>query len=1102
MRTRSSSAVLPLVAAAVFAAALPASSQSTVHTAQNRFQVEFVPTFTDGLESGGAAFAAMTGGVSITTSASEVVSGARSLKLDGAAVYAQLRAAQAGLMPDRLYFLQFRYRMLRAGRVGVVLWSPGTGENEFRPLGELPSESEGSMSLSVLIPPVAGATFIFYALDASVAIDEVRIEAQVAKASRAAVPVIRATFPRLGDYMLLGPAAIAGMHGRSAADAEQRSANYDLLVGSGFDHTRGAAAWIRRVRAMNSAMLILPYRQAYMAQFDGSVGLNAEFNAGLPEAWFMRSPDGDRLAEPSFPQNVQLNHTPAAPTVGGMRLADYTASFLARRMMPSGLWDGIQFDQAEWYVNPLLGSPPPPIDVNNDGRADAHDELQRQWADGFVDFFRRVHRQFGVSSLIAANAGYLSANPTALRMANGWIAERVEPYPFTASGDWDTRAASGWYRLLSNYQLAGRIGRAPQLPLLQFTGAGLGTATGTVTPNGLPMRTLQLEARDYRRMRFGLATTLLGNGFFEYDLVDNTTPAQWFDEFAVDSAGNATTAASGKGYLGQPLGDAAELAGASRPVFSLDFETATLPANVYVNGRISTTRDEVVSGNASLVVTKSSVDEFAWFLWAAGHALPGRSYQFRADYRILSVQPSTHQGLLGLGFLDAAGQLPPERLGSLFMPDVDGPGQQGTLRASIKADGADAALGMLFDLGTVALDNIRLTEGPGGVWRRDFENGIVLVNPTPEAQTVSLADIAGALQRTGVRRIRGAQVPEWNSGQSVASGGITLPSGDAIILLANRVPAAPLGVPANMTLSADATTVNVAWTGSQAAAGYEVRYGEDPAHLTRVAAVGQDARVAIEDLQAGATYYVRVTPYDFGGRFGPSSAVRAVTLPGTTVARPSFTLSGPGITPGAVAVLTGTGLADTSAALQPPYPSRAGSTRVEINGIEAPLYWIAPHVLVFITPWEIAGTDAVLNVIRGGVAGVERLVRVKTAIPNLLDTGSSVMAWRQNGSAVTAGAPARPGEVIEIFATGLGAVTVPPDNGVLPAPAWIASATTLPVVTIAGVDVAATSARLEPQLVGVYRVTFTLPGSLPSGPQAIQLRVGDEVGNVLSLPVQ
>jgi hypothetical protein len=88
--------------------------------------------------------------------------------------------------------------------------------------------------------------------------------------------------------------------------------------------------------------------------------------------------------------------------------------------------------------------------------------------------------------------------------------------------------------------------------------------------------------------------------------------------------------------------------------------------------------------------------------------------------------------------------------------------------------------------GSIAIDNLRVYRGKGGPWRRDFENGFVLVNPFNEPYTFTPAELAGAFQRTGIRRILGTQAPTVNTGQAV-TGSLTLQPFDAIILLANRL---------------------------------------------------------------------------------------------------------------------------------------------------------------------------------------------------------------------------------------------------------------------------------------------------------------------------
>jgi hypothetical protein len=81
-----------------------------------------------------------------------------------------------------------------------------------------------------------------------------------------------------------------------------------------------------------------------------------------------------------------------------------------------------------------------------------------------------------------------------------------------------------------------------------------------------------------------------------------------------------------------------------------------------------------------------------------------------------------------------------------------------------------------------------------GVYRRDFANGIALVNPKGNgAQTVTL--------EANYTRITGTQAPSVNSGQTVLT--LTLQDRDGIILMRNQATPAPSSVPSppgNVTL--------------------------------------------------------------------------------------------------------------------------------------------------------------------------------------------------------------------------------------------------------------------------------------------------------------
>jgi len=76
-----------------------------------------------------------------------------------------------------------------------------------------------------------------------------------------------------------------------------------------------------------------------------------------------------------------------------------------------------------------------------------------------------------------------------------------------------------------------------------------------------------------------------------------------------------------------------------------------------------------------------------------------------------------------------------------------------------------------FAYGNVVIDNIRIRRL--GAWRRDYDNGIVLCNPTSKPVEVKL--------EKKYRKIRGKQCPEVNDGSIVDF--VTLPPYDGLILL-------------------------------------------------------------------------------------------------------------------------------------------------------------------------------------------------------------------------------------------------------------------------------------------------------------------------------
>jgi len=75
--------------------------------------------------------------------------------------------------------------------------------------------------------------------------------------------------------------------------------------------------------------------------------------------------------------------------------------------------------------------------------------------------------------------------------------------------------------------------------------------------------------------------------------------------------------------------------------------------------------------------------------------------------------------------------------------------------------------------GSIVVDDVRILEGLGGVWRRDFSGGVALVNPTGRARTVELGET--------LVKIAGVQDPLHNDGSRVVA--VTVPPYDGYVLL-------------------------------------------------------------------------------------------------------------------------------------------------------------------------------------------------------------------------------------------------------------------------------------------------------------------------------
>lgn len=226
----------------------------------------------------------------------------------------------------------------------------------------------------------------------------------------------------------------------------------------------------------------------------------------------------------------------------------------------------------------------------------------------------------------------------------------------------------------------------------------------------------------------------------------------------------------------------------------------------------------------------------------------------------------------------------------------------------------------------------------------------------------------------------------------------------------------------------------------------------------------------------------------------------------------SFQVGQP-VTPGSLISIFGTGLASSLASADTiPLSSSLGGVTVEfVNGnttINAPMLYAQPDgsgvssQINAQIPWQIItpGTTQTVNVIvtNNGVASAPAPVTLAPFSPGIFASNGRAIAVNSDGTLTWAPGTvsgltthgAKAGDVIIVYATGLGAVNDTPADGQNSLDELRRTLTT-PVVTIGGMSAQVPFSGLSPQFVGVNQLNVQIPNNAPTGNAVpIQLQLG------------
>jgi uncharacterized protein (TIGR03437 family) len=234
---------------------------------------------------------------------------------------------------------------------------------------------------------------------------------------------------------------------------------------------------------------------------------------------------------------------------------------------------------------------------------------------------------------------------------------------------------------------------------------------------------------------------------------------------------------------------------------------------------------------------------------------------------------------------------------------------------------------------------------------------------------------------------------------------------------------------------------------------------------------------------------------------------------------PSFTESGVvngasfapgGVVAGEIATIFGSDLTSSTGinlSSSLPLPTELQNVSVTVNGTPAPIFAVdnvnGQQQINFQVPWTTKSI-AKIQVTNRGAASPVVFTPVQIDQPAVFNynAGGDVFGaiLHANFKLADTADPAKAGETVLIYCTGLGYVVAPlPADGVA---ATGQMTMNTPTVTIGGANAPVSFSGLAPGYVGLYQVNAQVPTGLTAGNQPVVITIGGAMSKSVLLPVQ
>lgn len=303
----------------------------------------------------------------------------------------------------------------------------------------------------------------------------------------------------------------AGLSPQTSRKELDQLAKYDLLIGGtwcDWSKPKQVAAFQKNVaclRKINPYIIVLEFSSSapYLAKW--------ETQEGFPSDGWLLTPEGKAIN--GWPGSKMINLSHQDVIAWQVRRSRDAISTHAHH----GTFIDCMAPQFDWWACEIATGKPCQIDADRDGQADTRVWLDESWKKAKLDMAQQVREAIGPNGVFMGN----QAGRETFDVINGILLEDYLDYVLDNN--------QPWRHVLDDYLFWTRTSYRPNVTTI-VSGSGVQPPfdADKILSKAEQEKLLESGRKLEQRMRFGLTTALMGDGYFAYDLHTRWRGQHWW----------------------------------------------------------------------------------------------------------------------------------------------------------------------------------------------------------------------------------------------------------------------------------------------------------------------------------------------------------------------------------------------------------------------------------------------------------------------------------------------------------------------------------------------------------------------------------------------